>query len=193
MSSSTTGVLGRGKLGATGEGLGLAGLPREGYVSKQHSADTSRPILPSHGTSFTSTAPVHTRRPSNGPGSSPIPQLFDFAKTDRRPPNGRSITGPAASLPSHLHLPPPIDDVELDMAFDGDEEDDEGSAELEMEMDEDEDGEVKPEWKKLALGTGSGGVKGRRKGMVFKCENCAKVGKSKVLLTAGIPSSKLFD
>jgi len=79
------------------------------------------------------------------------------------------------------------------MAFDGDEEDDEGSAELEMEMDEDEDGEVKPEWKKLALGTGSGGVKGRRKGMVFKCENCAKVGKSKVLLTAGIPSSKLFD
>jgi hypothetical protein len=62
------------------------------------------------------------------------------------------------------------------MAFDGDEEDDEsgrsGSAEPDLEMD-DEDGEK--DWKKLALGTGSGGVKGRRKGMVFKCENCAKV------------------
>ena len=30
-------------------------------------------------------------------------------------------------------------------------------------------------WGKLALGSGSGGVKGRRKGMVFKCENCSKV------------------
>lgn len=69
------------------------------------------------------------------------------------------------------------------MAFDGDDDEDDeeegsgrsGSAELEMEMDEEDDGEIKPEWKKLALGTGSGGVKGRRKGMVFKCENCAKV------------------
>ena len=69
------------------------------------------------------------------------------------------------------------------MAFDADEDDEEdedgsgrsGSAELEMDMDEEDDGEIKPEWKKLALGTGSGGVKGRRKGMVFKCENCAKV------------------
>lgn len=69
------------------------------------------------------------------------------------------------------------------MAFDGDEDEDEeegasgrsGSAEIEMDMDEEDDGEIKPEWKKLALGTGSGGVKGRRKGMVFKCENCAKV------------------
>lgn len=67
------------------------------------------------------------------------------------------------------------------MAFDGDEEDEEagsgrsGSAELDMELDDEDDGEIKPEWKKLALGTGSGGVKGRRKGMVFKCENCSKV------------------
>jgi hypothetical protein len=72
--------------------------------------------------------------------------------------------------------------MELDMAFDGEDEDEgdegdsgrSGSAELEMDMDD--DGEVDPEWKKLALGTGSGGVKGRRAGMVFKCENCAKVG-----------------
>lgn len=36
-------------------------------------------------------------------------------------------------------------------------------------------GEEEGDWKKLALGTGSGGVKGRRKGMVFKCETCSKV------------------
>lgn len=73
-----------------------------------------------------------------------------------------------------------VDDMELDMAFDGDEEDEEegesgrsGSAEPGMDMDEDDEG--KDEWKKLALGSGSGGVKGRRKGMVFKCETCDKV------------------
>jgi hypothetical protein len=69
--------------------------------------------------------------------------------------------------------------MELDMEFDGDEDDDgeveegsgrSGSAELEGM----EDGERK-DWEKLALGSGSGGVKGRRKGMVFKCENCSKV------------------
>ena len=66
--------------------------------------------------------------------------------------------------------------MELDMAFDGDEEDDDGSLDLEMmEFDEDAEGMDKEEWKKLALGTGSGGVKGRRKGMVFRCENCGKV------------------
>jgi hypothetical protein len=69
--------------------------------------------------------------------------------------------------------------MELDMAFDGDEDDYEegarsGSAEVDME--DDEEGEGKEDWRKLALGTGSGGVKGRRKGMVFKCENCGKVG-----------------
>jgi hypothetical protein len=88
----------------------------------------------------------------------------------------------------------PTEDMELDMAFDGEDEDEgdeadsgrSGSAELEMEMDE--DGEVDPEWKKLALGTGSGGVKGRRAGMVFKCENCAKVGLSPV---ADVDADKL--
>lgn len=58
----------------------------------------------------------------------------------------------------------------------GDDDDDNsggrsGSAELDMDT---EDDESKPEWEKLALGTGSGGIKGRRKGMVFKCENCSK-------------------
>jgi hypothetical protein len=105
----------------------------------------------------------------------------------------------------HIHLPTPQDDIELEMAFDGDEEEDEeegsgrsGSAELEMDIDEeDDDGEVKPEWKKLALGTGSGGVKGRRKGMVFKCENCSKVGslstrrRRSIVDLQGIPSSEL--
>lgn len=69
------------------------------------------------------------------------------------------------------------------MDFDGEDADEEeggsgSSAELEMEMDMDmdeDDGEIKPEWNKLALGTGSGGLKGRRKGMVFKCESCLKV------------------
>jgi hypothetical protein len=63
------------------------------------------------------------------------------------------------------------------MEFDGDDDDERsggrsGSAELDM----DDDGEIKndPDLEKLALGTGSGGIKGRRKGMVFKCENCSK-------------------
>jgi hypothetical protein len=55
--------------------------------------------------------------------------------------------------------------MELEMAFD----DEDDSASVDM------DGEEGEEWKKLALGTGSGGVKGRRAGMVFKCENCGKV------------------
>jgi hypothetical protein len=78
-------------------------------------------------------------------------------------------------------IQPQTDDMELDMAFDGDDDDERsggrsGSAELDMDMDG--DGEIsmtEPDWEKLALGTGSGGIKGRRKGMVFKCENCAKV------------------
>lgn len=63
------------------------------------------------------------------------------------------------------------------MEFGDDDDDDNnsggrsGSAELDMDMDDDE---TKPEWEKLALGTGSGGIKGRRKGMVFKCESCSK-------------------
>lgn len=76
----------------------------------------------------------------------------------------------------------------------GDDEEEEGesgrsgSAEV-------EDGE-EGDWKKLALGSGSGGVKGRRKGMVFKCEHCSKVscpsGADRSLFTAdesGIPAS----
>ena len=67
------------------------------------------------------------------------------------------------------------------MDFDGDEEYDEegdsgrsGSADMDMDM-EGVDENTKEEWSKLALGSGSGGLKGRRKGMVFKCENCSKV------------------
>lgn len=64
------------------------------------------------------------------------------------------------------------------MAFDGDVEETpseadgerSGSAERDdMDMDGLED-----EGQVSALGTGSGGVKGRRKGMVFKCETCSK-------------------
>nr|XP_018261725.1 uncharacterized protein I303_06168 [Kwoniella dejecticola CBS 10117]OBR83883.1 hypothetical protein I303_06168 [Kwoniella dejecticola CBS 10117] len=171
MSSSTTGVLGRGKLGLTGAaegGLGLGGMGKE---IRSGSYNDSRPIP--------------NRRPTiSGSGA---PQLFDFAKTDRRPsaPSVTSRTASAvpASLPARSHMPHPVDhvhvgdDIELDMEFDGDEEDDgeikEGSdrsGSADIEMDEDEDGEIS----KLAIGTGSGGVKGRRKGMVFKCETCKK-------------------
>lgn len=40
-----------------------------------------------------------------------------------------------------------------------------------LDMDETGDGSVNS----LGLGQGSGGIKGKRKGMVFKCESCAKV------------------
>ncbi|GHJ87690.1 hypothetical protein NliqN6_4092 [Naganishia liquefaciens] len=40
-----------------------------------------------------------------------------------------------------------------------------------LDMDETGDGSVNT----LGLGQGSGGIKGKRKGMVFKCESCAKV------------------
>lgn len=40
-----------------------------------------------------------------------------------------------------------------------------------LDMDEPGDGSVNS----LGLGQGSGGIKGKRKGMVFKCESCAKV------------------
>lgn len=62
-------------------------------------------------------------------------------------------------------------DDDDDEALIDEEEDGSGSAEREGST-EDAD---KPAYEKLALGTGSGGVKGRRKGMVFKCENCSKV------------------
>lgn len=148
----------------------------------------SRPTL----SSSQSGSAIPGRRLSNA-ALSGSPQLFDFAKTDRRPgAGGRTSSarsnGIAASLPSqgiaggapiHVNPPPavaPQDDMELDMEFDGDDEDRSGnrsgSAEFDMEI-EDEN-EYKGEWEKLALGTGSGGIKGRRKGMVFKCESCAK-------------------
>ena len=89
-------------------------------------------------------------------GASPTPQLFDFAKTDRRPSHGHSgphhgkgtsvipaslpVNGTLHSKAQHIH-PPPLPDIELDMEFDGDGEYDEdsgrsGSAELDMDMDE---------------------------------------------------------
>lgn len=47
------------------------------------------------------------------------------------------------------------------------------------EEDEDEgmivDGDETVGGKAVPLGTGSGGIKGKRKGMVFRCESCAKV------------------
>lgn len=128
------------------------------------------------------------RRPKLG--SSPTPQLFDFTKTDARQPRRTSVVPQSlpvnGGLAQHMQAPtrPIADDMELDMEFgdgDGDDEDDgeiepdgsgrSGSADAEAE----EDGD----WQKLALGSGSGGVKGRRKGMVFKCETCSKVSRSR--------------
>jgi hypothetical protein len=54
-----------------------------------------------------------------------------------------------------------------DGASDDEDEEDEG-----MVVDGDESGE---RGKAVPLGTGSGGIKGKRKGMVFRCESCAKV------------------
>ncbi|ORX38291.1 hypothetical protein BD324DRAFT_620292 [Kockovaella imperatae] len=191
MSSSTTGVLGRGKLGLTG--------------------DSTHPPPNANGRPTLNHAATHSsssRRP--GSSSSTTPQLFDFTKTDRRPShNGprpvvhdrRSISNPliAASLPngsslgSHVHNSSfksalraqalaqngalranAVEDGELDMTFDGEDEDDELGSLEDLDMDLDGEDLTPEEIKKLALGSGSGGVKGRRKGMVFKCENCGK-------------------
>ena len=54
-----------------------------------------------------------------------------------------------------------------DGASDDEDDEDEG-----MVVDGDESGE---RGKAVPLGTGSGGIKGKRKGMVFRCESCAKV------------------
>ncbi|WVN86261.1 uncharacterized protein L203_101423 [Cryptococcus depauperatus CBS 7841] len=181
MSSSTTGVLGRGKLGLTGagpvEGLGLGGVGKEGKT-------------------ISNTGPTSLTRRSTL-CTSPAPQLFDFTKTDRRPshsrpnpsaPLNRSASATPASLPKQIQqrLSLPEDDLELDMGFDEDDDNGDevpekgrsGSADVEMDEDDeypmDGDMAMRPEWEKLALGTGSGGIKGRRKGMVFKCETCSK-------------------
>ncbi|GMK59517.1 hypothetical protein CspeluHIS016_0801230 [Cutaneotrichosporon spelunceum] len=174
MSSSTHGVLGRGKLGLTGD------------------PNLGKDVRPTLSTSMTNVTAIPVRRPSNAAVTG-LPTMFDFGKTDgRRPTPARSSSNRqapgAASLPARgvaggarpLNPPPVVqnDDMELDMAFDGDDDEDErsrsrsGSAELDMDMDE--PGVAKLDWDKLALGTGSGGIKGRRKGMVFKCETCAK-------------------
>lgn len=157
----------------------------------------------SYSNTTTATGPIPNRRPSFNPTTSAGPRLYDWAKTDNRaarPSNGHkarsgSITSVPraavpASLPANAHLaaqlsrasiglPSPGESAvqDFDDDFEGDEEDGaDGEDDSAMDLDmEDEDGEVKPEWRKLALGTGSGGVKGRRKGEVFRCEKCGKV------------------
>jgi hypothetical protein len=97
--------------------------------------------------------------------------------------NGRAVTMPgrsvAASLPvrSELSGRPRVnasDDIEFGPQFALASDDDErsGSAEMDFEMEiEGENVDSNP----LALGTGSGGIKGRRKGQKFVCETCGKV------------------
>lgn len=70
------------------------------------------------------------------------------------------------------------EELDFNLQFRGGSDDDErsGSGEVdEMEVDGED---VNP----LALGTGSGGVKGRRRGQKFNCEICGKVSR---LLTFG--------
>lgn len=156
---------------------------------------SSRPAGLPHSTSYSGTAPSNTRRLSNAAA----PQLYDFSKTDR-PGQGtpgssamgaRAVSTPggvAASLPVRGYLQERVlaqqqlqtsaggEDMELDMQFGGSDDDDRagsgrsGSQDIEMEVDEDT-GEIITQ----ALGTGSGGVKGRRKGETFDCEFCGKV------------------
>jgi len=59
-----------------------------------------------------------------------------------------------------------------DGAASDDEEDDEDEG---MVVDGDEIVGADGERRAVPLGTGSGGIKGKRKGMVFRCESCAKV------------------
>jgi len=142
-----------------------------------------------HSASYTGNAPALQRRTSNAAAG---PTLYDFGKTDRRPsqsgsrpmvaarPGGRSNSisssgRVAASLPvrNGFQGRPANGTEELDfnLQFRGGSDDDErsGSGEVdEMEVDGED---VNP----LALGTGSGGVKGRRRGQKFNCEICGKV------------------
>ena len=103
----------------------------------------------------------------------------------------RGVTSPgplAASLPLHSHMQARLnsihatagsshEDMEMDMQFGGSDDDDRGgsrrsgSQDLEMDLDGEDGGEVVTQ----ALGSGSGGVKGRRKGETFDCEYCGKV------------------
>ena len=93
----------------------------------------------------------------------------------------------SASLPLQSHIQAMLDlargggdsaeDMEMDMQFGGSDDDDRarmgrsGSQDIEMDFDGEDSGEVITQ----ALGTGSGGVKGRRKGETFDCEYCGKV------------------
>lgn len=149
-----------------------------------------------HAASFNGVNPPNARRLSNAAGA---PQMYDFSKTDRpsQAVPGSSSMGPravstpagvAASLPvrGFLHdralaqqqqqQKPATEDMELDMQFGGSDDDDRagsgrsGSQDIEMDVDEDT-GEIITQ----ALGTGSGGIKGRRKGETFDCEFCGKV------------------
>ena len=91
-----------------------------------------------------------------------------------------SASLPIRSMPRvparHVQPSSVVDEV-LDLDGDGDEVDEGDSVRSgspsDVEMNDDT--EAQPGWDKLALGSGSGGVKGRRKGMVFKCEHCLKV------------------
>lgn len=78
-----------------------------------------------------------------------------------------------ASLPVRTsRLPPQGEEFGFDLQFRGS-DDDERSGSGEVDGDEmDIDGD---ESNPLALGTGSGGVKGRRRGQKFNCEICGKV------------------
>lgn len=154
-----------------------------------------RPTVP-HSTSYNGAAPRHQRRLSN----TATPQLYDFSKTDRPPHVGAGSSamgaraastpgGVVASLPIDSHMQARLntintttpgsqaEDMEMDMQFGGSDDDDRagsgrsGSQDLEMDLDGEDGGEVVTQ----ALGTGSGGVKGRRKGETFDCEYCGKV------------------
>jgi len=144
-------------------------------------ANRRRPAAMNHSASFTGNAPNLQRRTSNAG-----PTLYDFGKIDRRPsqsgsrpmPTGRAKSNSISSkVPASLpvrtsRLPPQGEEFGFDLQFRGS-DDDERSGSAEVDGDEmDVDGD---ESNPLALGTGSGGVKGRRRGQKFNCEICGKV------------------
>jgi hypothetical protein len=149
-----------------------------------------RPAVMNHSASYTGNAPPLQRRTSNANAG---PTLYDFGKIDRRPsqsgsrpmvvrPGGRSNSisssgRVAASLPVRNGFQgrpangTGTEELDFGLQFRGGSDDDErsGSGEVdEMEIDGED---INP----LALGTGSGGVKGRRRGQKFNCEICGKV------------------
>lgn len=191
MSSSTS--QSRGK-------SGFLGIGAQGPVP----AKDGRPAGMTHASSYAGPSPGNSRRlsTSNGSatGSGPGPQLYDFSKSDRPRPgasgpapamNARTVSTPAggvaASLPVRSVLQERLGrpqeqapgwEMELDMQFGGSDDDDRdrgrrsGSDDIEMDF---EETLATPEVVVAPLGSGSGGIKGRRKGVEFKCEHCAKV------------------